>query len=92
MGAKKDQLQKIFFYEGLLINGIGLLLGLGLGYLICGLQIQFGFVSMEGGMVDAYPIAFKLNDFFLILFISLIFGTLAAFLPSKILVKRTLNN
>lgn len=92
MGARKNQLEKIFFFEGLLINGLGMIFGLVLGYLICYLQIQFGFVSMEGGMVESYPISFKFTDLLLILTISIIFGTLSAYLPSKFLVKRTLNN
>jgi len=88
MGAKRSQLQRIFFYEGLLITGLGLIIGLALGYLICWLQMQFGFITMEGGHSEYFPIAFKIGDLFLILAITVTFGTLAAFLPSQFLIKR----
>ncbi|MCG8574288.1 MAG: FtsX-like permease family protein [Flavobacteriales bacterium] len=88
LGAKRVQLQRIFFYEGLLINGLGLIFGLGLGYLICYLQMTFGFITMEGGHSEFFPIAFKFGDLILILSITLLFGTLAAFLPSKFLIRR----
>jgi lipoprotein-releasing system permease protein len=88
LGAKKVQLQRIFFYEGLLINGIGLVLGLLIGYGICLLQQQVGLIRMEGSVVEFFPIKFKLNDLFVILSITVIFGLLAAYLPSKFLIKR----
>lgn len=88
LGARKIQLQRIFFYEGLLINGFGLIFGLALGYGICLLQQQVGLIRMEGSVVEYFPITFKLNDLFVILGITLIFGFLAAYLPSKFLIKR----
>ena len=90
LGAKKIQLQRIFFYEGLLINGLGLILGLAIGYGICFLQQQVGLIRMEGSVVEYFPIKFKLDDLFVILGITLIFGVLAAYLPSKFLIKRTI--
>ena len=88
MGARKNQLEKIFFYEGLLINGIGIFLGLFFGYLICFLQQTVGLIRMQDGIVDYYPVVFKLEDLLLILSITIFFGTLAAYLPGKFLIKR----
>jgi lipoprotein-releasing system permease protein len=90
LGARKIQLQRIFFYEGLLINGLGLLLGLAVGYGICLLQQQVGLIRMEGSVVEYFPIKFKLDDLYVILGITLIFGVLAAYLPSKFLIKKTI--
>jgi lipoprotein-releasing system permease protein len=90
LGAKKIQLQRIFFYEGLLINGFGLVFGLIVGYGICLGQEYFGFITLEGSVVEYFPIKFKLNDLFVILSITVIFGLLAAYLPSKFLIKRIL--
>ena len=87
MGAKENQLHKIFFYEGLLINGIGLVGGLILGYAVCLLQMKFGLLGMHNSAIDYFPIAFKLQDLLLILGITMIIGTIAAFLPSKFLIK-----
>ena len=90
-GAEEGQLKKIFFYEGLLINGIGIVLGLSLGLLICMLQIKFGLLKMQGGMVEYFPISVKMSDIFLILSITVVIGTIAAYLPSRILIKKTIN-
>lgn len=90
LGAKMIQMRRIFFYEGLLINGIGTILGLGLGYGICFLQQQFGLIRMDNSTVEFFPIVFKWMDLYLILGITMIFGTLAAYLPSQFLIKRIL--
>lgn len=90
LGGREKQLQNIFFYVGSLINGLGLVFGLLIGYGICLLQQQVGLISMQGGVVEYFPIYFKLNDLFVILGITIIFGLLAAYLPSKFLIKRIL--
>ena len=88
LGARRIQLQRIFFYEGLLINGIGLVLGLVIGYGVCLLQQYVGIITLDGGVVEYFPIKFKLDDLLVILSITTIFGILAAYLPSKFLIKR----
>jgi len=88
LGAEQNQLQKIFLFVGLLINGLGMLIGLGIGYLICYLQIKIGLLKMDGGMVDYFPVDIKLTDFLIILAITSIIGFIAAYLPSKILIKK----
>ena len=91
MGARTSELVKVFFYEGLLINGVGLLSGLAIGYGLCYLQQTFGVIGMEGSHADQFPVTFKLSDLFLILAVTGIFGILAAYLPGKFLVKRVLS-
>ncbi len=88
LGAKETQLRRIFFYEGLLINGLGLIFGLTLGYGVCYLQLEFGLIAMENSHVEYFPITFKWIDLFLILGITTVFGILAAYLPSRFLIKR----
>ncbi|MBD3638360.1 MAG: FtsX-like permease family protein [Crocinitomicaceae bacterium] len=88
LGARKTQLQRIFFYEGLLINWMGVILGLLIGYGVCMAQQQFGFISLENSPVEYFPIKFKLSDLFVILSVALSFGLLATYLPSKFLIKR----
>ncbi|UKN03364.1 FtsX-like permease family protein [Paracrocinitomix mangrovi] len=90
LGARKNQLERIFFYEGLMINGLGLAIGLILGYGICLLQQYVGLIRMEGNVVEYFPIVFKLDDLLVILGITAIFGVMAAYLPSKFLIKRIL--
>jgi len=88
MVAETHQLQKVFFYVGLLINGLGLIIGLLLGYLISFAQIKFGLLKMEGGMIDYFPMEVLWSDLLMILFITIIIGTLAAYIPSKLLIKK----
>jgi lipoprotein-releasing system permease protein len=90
IGAKDGQLHNIFFYEGLLINGLGLVFGLVLGYGICLLQLNFGLIAMQNSAVEYFPIAFKWQDLFLILGITAVVGTFAAYVPSKFLIKNIL--
>lgn len=88
LGAKAAQLRRIFFFEGLLINGLGLILGLIIGYGICYLQIEFGLLRMQNSTIEFFPISFKWSDLILILGITITFGTLAAYLPSRFLIQR----
>ncbi len=57
MGATKQMISRIFILQGVLINTIGAVLGLVLGLGICWLQLTFGLVTMEGAVVENYPIA-----------------------------------
>ena len=57
MGATREMVKRIFILQGVLINAIGALFGVALGLLICWLQITFGLVTMEGAVVESYPIA-----------------------------------
>ncbi|MEZ4923231.1 MAG: FtsX-like permease family protein [Crocinitomicaceae bacterium] len=88
IGARKVQLHNIFFYVGLLINILGLLFGLLIGYGICLLQQKVGLIRMEGSVVEFFPVNFKLTDLFLILGITGFIGVITAYLPSKFLIKR----
>lgn len=88
MGAEKNQLEKVFFYVGLLINGFGMCIGLGIGYLICIIQMEIGVLTMEGGMVEFFPVVIKFSDFIVILTMTTVIGMAAAYFPSKLLIKK----
>jgi len=88
IGANVKQLIRIFFFEGLLINFFGLLIGLTIGYGVCFLQQEFGIVMLDAEYQESFPIAFKFNDLILILSIALSLGALASYLPSRFLIKR----
>ncbi|MBK9191346.1 MAG: ABC transporter permease [Crocinitomicaceae bacterium] len=88
LGATKGQLQNIFFYEGMMINLSGLIFGLVIGYGICFLQQQFGFIMLDEEFGEAFPIHLKVSDLILILSITLCLGTVVSYLPGKFLIKR----
>jgi len=63
MGAPESLIKRIFVKEGWLISLLGIMVGIGVGLLVCYLQQRFGFVKMPGNfVVDAYPVVVKLND------------------------------
>jgi lipoprotein-releasing system permease protein len=65
IGFTDKDIFNVFLYEGLLISGIGMTLGLILGYLICLFQIYFQPIVIPGPKI-AFPVSFSLNDFLLI--------------------------
>ena len=88
MGATMKQLMRIFFFEGLLINFFGLMIGLIVGYVVCFAQQQFGIIMIDEEFGEIFPIAFKFNDLLLILTIAISLGALASYIPSRFLIKR----
>lgn len=65
-GMSPKQLGRIFFYEGLFINGLGILVGLTLGLGFCWLQQMFGLVPIQGATVSHYPVLIKWQDVVLV--------------------------
>lgn len=85
MGASKELIRNIFLKEGFIVAGIGSIIGISIGSLICLSQMYFGWLSMgmEYAIVDAYPILLKDGDI-LISFLGIIVITLAAaFFPAR---------
>lgn len=88
VGFTKKDVRNLFFYEGLLINIFGGVIGLFLGLLICYLQIWFSFVPMPESGMDSYPIVVKFIDIIYILITVISVGLLSSYFPVKYLVKR----
>ena len=59
-----------------------------LGAFICWLQIQFGILKLEGGVVEYYPMALNLTDFINVSIVVIIIGLVASWYPVRILTKR----
>ena len=90
-GAGKTFLFRIFFYEGLLIAGKGILLGAVLGYFICYLQIQFELITMPNSGGEPFPIRISLKDGALIIFLVSILSLILSYLPVKYLIKKNVS-
>lgn len=88
-GLNRKEAFRIFFIEGALISGKGILFGLILGYIICGLQLYFGWLLMPNSGGAPFPIGLSILDFLLILSLvaglSLIFSAVTA----KLLLSRS---
>ncbi len=83
MGANKKMIKRIFIYEGLLISGIGLIIGIILALLFYFAQKDFGIIGIpEGFIIDAYPIQLRLLDFVVVMITVFFIGILISILPA----------
>lgn len=82
LGFPISQLRKIYFYTGVLIVLIGILLGLAIGTLLCVIQLQTGF--FKAGVEFPFPVRITLENYFIVAGIALLFGLLVSWLFSKI--------
>lgn len=86
MGAPMEQVRKIIMNVGLMLCLIGAFSGLVLGTVVCYLQQQYGIIKIDPGstfILDAYPIAFSVWDFVLVIATVLIIGYFAAWFPAR---------
>lgn len=83
MGTGNEQVRFVFLIEGLLLSGLGAVIGVVLGSLICLGQIYFGWISLpDGFVITAYPVALEWADFVLVLGTAFVIGLLAAWYPA----------
>lgn len=90
MGASAKTIRQLFFIEGMLINFLGAFSGMLLGAFFCWLQITFGLLRLDGGVVEFYPMKLQALDFLYIFIIVVIIGLLAAWYPVRVLTKKHL--
>ena len=85
MGATQKDILSIFRIEGFLVGIFGSLFGLGLGSLICWLQIEFHLFALDSNVyiIPAIPIEMRAMDLILVPLSALILCSLAAYYPSK---------
>jgi ABC-type lipoprotein release transport system permease subunit len=85
MGATPKLIKDIILLEGVILSLTGALIGIGAGWLLCWLQQKYGFVKIAEGstfVIDAYPIAFQLSDFILVLCTVVLLGLAASWYPA----------
>lgn len=79
MGATRTMIRRVFVLEGIFINVVGAVVGVSAGLALCWAQQQFGLVSMEGAMVDYYPILINWVDVVGIFLTVVIVGAIFSF-------------
>lgn len=89
LGAGKNLIQGIFFFEGLMISVIGCLVGIVLGWVFCILQQTYGMIPVQGMSVpnNAYPIALKGSDFVMVFFTVMAIAVIASAISARLSVK-----
>jgi lipoprotein-releasing system permease protein len=88
MGATDRDIFRIFFLEGVLISGKGIVAGLVLGYGICFAQLYGGFLEMPNSGGEAFPIGINWSDGLLILTLVVGLSLLFSYFPVRVLMNR----
>lgn len=95
LGAKKSTIENIFFIEGLMIAYLGSIAGIGIGYLFCTLQENYGFIrtgEIGTSLIDIYPIDIRATDFILVLLTIFTLSSIVSYFASKLSVKNIKTN
>jgi lipoprotein-releasing system permease protein len=88
LGADLSLIRNIFMREGFLITGVGAVIGLALGLLVCWLQIQFHLVKFgDEFVIPYYPIELQAKDFVWIFGLIMLIGFFAALYPVRFFTK-----
>lgn len=91
MGSRPATIRNVFILEGLLWGLLGGFIGLLFGLAICFGQQYFGWIKLNGFVIDAYPVAIHWKDIVLVFFTVIIVGGLAAWMPAVRLSRRKLH-
>ena len=85
LGTSIREIERIFFFNGLLTTAMGAMIGLIIGLLICYIQIIFKLVPMGDGsfIIDYFPLKVKLYDIGIVMLMVFAIGGLASWIPSK---------
>lgn len=87
LGADLSLIRNIFMREGFLITGVGALIGLVLGLLVCLIQIKFHLIEFGDGVIPYWPIDLQLKDFVWIFSLIMLIGFFAALYPVRFFTK-----
>ncbi len=83
MGADNNFIKRIFLNVGMLMCGIGMIVGIIIAICFYAAHKTFNLIPMEGFIVDAYPMSFRLFDFVVTIIFVLIFGYLFSLYPAQ---------
>lgn len=90
LGANNWLIQRIFFYEGVMIAFIGGIIGIGAGLAFCLLQQEYGLIRTGDGanaIMDIYPVDIRPLDFLLVFATVMLVAILISYLASSLSVR-----
>lgn len=91
IGGTSVFLRNIFWNLNYLMNGIGLICGLVLGFIICYLQDTYGLLIMGGGSIGIpYPIDMQITDVLILIILVFIISTICSFFSIRKIRVKTL--
>ncbi len=84
MGASSRSIRRIFVFEGLIIGGLGTVLGLGGGWLLCALLKRYKFIELPGDVyyIDTLPVVMKPEVFGLVALCAVVLCLVATAYPA----------
>jgi len=84
MGASSKNIMKIFIFEGIVIGGIGTILGLLTGFLLCWLLGKYHFISLPGDVyyITTLPVKMRVLDFVIVSLSAFVITILSTLYPS----------
>lgn len=85
MGATRQNVMRIFLFEGIVVGIIGTITGFIIGFGLCWAQTKYHLLSLPGDVyfINSLPVKMELMDFILVGIISLLICLLAAIYPAK---------
>ena len=93
MGASTSFIRRIFLIEGILISGIGAVVGIGLGVILCYLQQEFGLLRMGDAsgifIIDSYPVKLQWQDVVSVVGVVSVLGYLTALYPVHTMIRQS---
>ena len=81
LGYLKSQVSKIFFYQGVMISGLGAVFGLLIGYCLIILQDSFSLFMITPSL--AYPVSVSIKSFLVVFVTVMSLGATASFIASS---------
>ena len=85
IGLSKTSVFKVFFLEGVLIAGTGILLGFFLGLGICLAQLKYTIITIPGAGIP-FPVEVKITEILSVLIVLIITATAFSFFTARYLV------
>lgn len=89
IGMTRKSILRIFMFEGLLIGVIGTITGVIIGLIVCYLQLEYNFYTLDSAkyIIDTLPLKISIVDITATAGMSLFLSFLAALYPAKRAVK-----
>jgi lipoprotein-releasing system permease protein len=84
MGSTRDQIMRIFVFQGTLLGIIGTLAGTIIGFSACWLQEEFHLISIPGEIyfISNLPIDTRLHEFVIVALVGMVISFIATLYPS----------
>ena len=89
IGFSNNSIRDIFFIQGFLIGGVGLLIGAILSFIIIYIQSEYGIIKLPGSIyfVDSLPMMISIYDYLIITFLGILFIIISIYFPINELKK-----